>query len=53
VESLDLGIKFDTRIVAGSMGMTIKGHKAKDGGTIVQPCCGFWMLEYGRARLME
>jgi hypothetical protein len=35
VESLDLGIKFDTRIVAKSMSMTIKGHKAKDGGTIV------------------
>jgi hypothetical protein len=51
VESLDLGIKFGTRIVAGSMGMTIKGHKAKDGGTIVQPCSGFWMLEYGRERL--
>jgi hypothetical protein len=51
VKSFDLGICFKTRIVAGSMGMTVKEDNGKEGGTVVQPCSGWWMLEYTREPL--
>jgi hypothetical protein len=48
VQAIDLGLSFDTRIVADSMGMAVKkGDKPRD-GTTVQPVSGWWMLEYGR-----
>jgi hypothetical protein len=51
VQAIDLGLSFDTRIVAGSMGMAVKkGDKLRD-GTTVQPVSGWWMLEYGREPL--
>jgi hypothetical protein len=51
VEAYDLGVKLDTRIVAGSMGMTVTKHKGGEKGEVVQPCSGWWMLEYGREAL--
>jgi hypothetical protein len=52
VKALDLGLEFDTRIIAGSMGITVakdpKKDPKKDMLTTVQPCLGWWMLEYGR-----
>lgn len=38
VETYDLHIRFDTRIVAGSMGVTLKDHQGA--GMTVQPCPG-------------
>lgn len=48
VEAYDLGVKLDTRIVAGSMGVTVTKLKGGERGEVVQPCSGWWMLEYGR-----
>jgi hypothetical protein len=40
VKALDLGLEFDTRIVAGSMGMTVTHDPEKDMQTTVQPHSG-------------
>jgi hypothetical protein len=51
VKSSDLGICFKTCIVAGSMGVTVTENNGEEGGTVVQPCSGWWMLEYEREPL--
>jgi hypothetical protein len=47
VKALDLGFRLNTHIVAGSMGMTVKAG-GRYAGSVVQPCSGWFMLEYGR-----
>lgn len=51
LQALDLGIRFQTTIVAGSMGVTVMEGQHKDGGSAVQPHSGWWMLEYSRELL--
>ncbi|KAF2124653.1 hypothetical protein P153DRAFT_379286 [Dothidotthia symphoricarpi CBS 119687] len=48
VKALDLGLRFKTRIIAGSMGMTVTNGSKQGSGTMVQPCPGWWMVEYSR-----
>jgi hypothetical protein len=51
VDALDLGLRFQTTLVAGTMGVTVRDGPQGDPATMVQPCSGWWMLEDSREPL--
>ncbi|KAF2034035.1 hypothetical protein EK21DRAFT_85836 [Setomelanomma holmii] len=51
VDALDLGLHFQTTLVAGSMGVTVKNGPQGEVDAMVQPCSGWWMLEDSREPL--
>ncbi|KAF2864887.1 hypothetical protein BDV95DRAFT_532262 [Massariosphaeria phaeospora] len=58
VKALERGIEYDTRVIAGSVGMSVSGGDGdvegeKGKGTTVQPRTGWWMLEYGQKPLIS